>query len=358
MQENIKLKLNIILPGLGDSGGIQIVKKYKDLLEKQGWDVIIYAPIKAYNLHRYKSNAKNIVHQIYCTIKTICEINGKPEYKWIWKVSNRTIRDADITMATLWATAFDVEKLDGAKGQKWHFIQDHEIWDNEELGQKAYLLPLNKIVISTWINEQIKKDIGIGPFPVVYNGIDTDVFHKVPCEKDVTKINFLMLNHLLPKKGVVNGMKAFEEVAAKHPNCVLRMFGMCDVSNLPDYVEYHQCPTKKELVELYSKSDIFIFPSLEEGWGLTPLEAMACGCAVVGTRTGFVLDLGVHGENMMISEPGDIERMAENMEQLISDKKILQGICDKGIETVNKLAWEISVKTLENLLWEGCRDGQ
>lgn len=351
MEGHTKKKINIILPGLGDSGGIQVVKKYKELMEKDGWDVIIYAPLKAYNLHRYRSNIKNKIHQIYCTIKTIPEIKSKTEYKWIWKVTNKSIRNADITMATLWATAFDVNKLSDTKGEKWHFIQGYEIWDNEAWGKKAYLLPLKKIVISTWINERIKRDIGIGPFPVVCNGIDTDVFHKVYCEKDGTKINFLMLNHVLPKKGVANGLKAFEKVAARHSNCVLRMFGMCDSSNLPDYIEYHQNPTKKELVELYSKSDIFIFSSLEEGWGLAPLEAMACGCAVVGTRTGFVLDLGVHGENMMISEPGDIEKMVENIECLINNETVSQKIKLAGNKTA-VLKWDDSANWLMKLLEE------
>ena len=349
MEGHTKKKINIILPGLGDSGGIQVVKKYKELMEKDGWDVIIYAPLKAYNLHRYRSNIKNKIHQIYCTIKTIPDIKRKTEYKWIWKVTNKAIRDADITMATLWATAFDVNKLSDAKGEKWHFIQDYEIWDNEAWGKRAYLLPLKKIVISTWINEQIKRDIGIGPFPVVYNGIDTEVFHKVACIKDEKKINFLMLNHVLPKKGVANGLKAFEEVSAKHPNCVLRMFGMCDSSNLPDYVEYHQNPSKKELVELYSMSDIFIFPSIEEGWGLTPLEAMACGCAVVGTSTGFVLDLGKHGENMMVSVPGNVEGMVENIESLTNIRNLLEAIKCAGCKTAD-LRWNESAQCLSSIL--------
>ena len=128
MEGHTKKKINIILPGLGVSGGIQVVKKYKELMEKDGWDVIIYAPLKAYNLHRYRSNIKNKIHQIYCTIKTIPEIKRKTEYKWIWKATNKSIRNADITIATLWATAFDVNKLSDAKGAAAHQAhQSHKI---------------------------------------------------------------------------------------------------------------------------------------------------------------------------------------------------------------------------------------
>ena len=58
-------KINIILPGLGNSGGIIVIKKYAEMLSEIGWDVVIYSPVKAYNLHRYKNEFKNLIHQIY-----------------------------------------------------------------------------------------------------------------------------------------------------------------------------------------------------------------------------------------------------------------------------------------------------
>lgn len=124
------------------------------------------------------------------------------------------------------------------------------------------------------------------------------------------------------------------------------MFGMCDNLNLPDDVEYYQNPTKQKLLDLYSNSDTFIFPSLEEGWGLTPLEAMACGCVVVGTNTGFVLDLGQHENNMMISTPNNVDEMVENVEQLIMDTELMKKIQKNSIETIRQLEWKQSVQKL------------
>lgn len=103
-------------------------------------------------------------------------------------------------------------------------------------------------------------------------------------------------------------------------------------------------------VILYSQSDIFIFPSIEEGWGLTPLEVMACGCVVVGTRTGFVLDLGIHRENMMISEPGDVNGMVVNIESVLSNPVLIKKIKEKSIETVKHLDWGKSTDKLVSIL--------
>lgn len=195
----------------------------------------------------------------------------------------------------------------------------------------------------------MKQNLGIGPYPVVYNGLDTEIYHHVNIDKDTNDICFLMLNHTLPKKGVAEGIKVFEKIREKYPNSKLRMFGFCDSSNIPSYVEYHQNPTKAELVKMYSESDIFIFPSLEEGWGLTPLEAMACGCLVVGTNVGFVQDIGVHKGNMMISEPGNIEQMIQNIEKLIVDKALQKSIQNEMKNVIMTLDWEKSVEKLEKI---------
>ena len=344
--------INFVLPSIGASGGIDVVYKYVELLTLRGHDVCVYKELCASNMHRYQSKLKNLIHQIYCSVKAVVK---KDDYqhdvdRYVWFLSDKTVRDADITIATAWPTAFKVANLSESKGKKYYFIQDYETWDNAELVKQSYKLPLNKIVISSWINSCLKMDLGIGPFPIVYNGIDLNLFHPVEVKKQNDKINFLMLNHTLPKKGVKYGIEAYEKVVMNHPNCKLRMFGMCGPENLPEYVEYYQNPSKDKLLELYSMSDIFIFSSVEEGWGLTPLEAMACGCVVVGTNVGFVPDLGRHKENMMISEPRDIGGMVDNIEDLLKNPKLMQEIKNRMKCELPKLSWEASVNKFESII--------
>lgn len=348
MQKHMGKKINIILPGLGDSGGIKVIHIYKEILESKGWDVQIYCSIVGYNLHRYSSKMKNILHRFYCMVKTVFEINKKKNVKWVPFISDITIRDADFVIATMWATAYEVYKLSSSKGRKYYFIQDFEIWDNKEWGMNSYKLPLKKIVISTWINNQLKKNLNLGPYPVVMNGIN-NIFYDRGIRDDSTK-NILMLNHILEKKGVKYGLKVFEKVKEKYPESKLRMFGMCNRSNLPDYVEYYQNPSKEVLIDLYCTSNYFIFPSLEEGWGLTPIEAMACGCIVIGTSTGFVLDIGKDRENMMISVPGNIESMVSNIIALIESDELKIKIKEHSIKTAYSIRWNQSATKLENIL--------
>ena len=83
------------------------------------------------------------------------------------------------------------------------------------------------------------------------------------------------------------------------------------------------------------------------------MEAMACGCIVVGTNVGFVPDLGVHRVNMMISEPDDIDGMVKSVEELIEKKNLFEDIYGEMKKMINKLDWNKSVVTLENILMMG-----
>ena len=76
------------------------------------------------------------------------------------------------------------------------------------------------------------------------------------------------------------------------------------------------------LVEILSSSDIFLMPSQSESFGLSALEAMACGIPVISTSVGGLPELNIHNETGFISEIGDIERMAKySVDLLKNDKK-------------------------------------
>lgn len=347
------MRINIVLPAIGHSGGIDVINKYAELFSAQGHDVVLYKSLIAPNMHRYQNAAVNLVHKMYCTLKSLNVANSKGKYDdYVFGINDRTIRNADVIIATAWPTSYEISKLSPQKGKKYYFVQDFEIWDNEKIVLESYKLPCSKIVISSWINEQLYRKLGIGPFPIVYNGIDVKKFKNLS-EENRASNDFLMLNHRLSKKGVREGLSVFEAIKEKYPDARMRMFGMCSNDNLPSYVEYVQNPTQEELVGLYNKSKYFLFSSLEEGWGLTPIEAIACGCLVIGTNTGFVKDLGIHKYNMMISDPGDIDGMTANCFQLMEDNELQRLLKNNSCDIINKLNWEKSSDEFLEILSEG-----
>lgn len=75
------------------------------------------------------------------------------------------------------------------------------------------------------------------------------------------------------------------------------------------------------LPEILSSADIFLLPSQQESFGLSALEAMACGVPVVGTNIGGIGEVVQHGETGYLAELGDVQRMAKYCVDLLSSSK-------------------------------------
>lgn len=350
------MKISFILPSIGDSGGIKVVNKYAELLANRGHDIVIYKSIIAFNMHRYKYKIQNIIHQIYCSIKGLraaC-IPGKFD-KFVLKINDSTIRDGECIIATSWPTSYLVNNLADSKGAKCYFVQGYEIWDNRLLGEESYKLLLHKIVIANWIKEKITiLGEDTKTIPVIYNGIEYKLFNQKRSYHKKEEMHFLMLDHSLSEKGVKYGILAFEKLQQKYPKVKLAMFGMKRSNNVPAYAEYHENPSQDELVKLYNSSDVFLFPSLEEGWGLTVIEAMASGCAVVGTNTGCLLEIGENKGNCMKSKPTDVDTMVENAEMIMKDKVLFETIVRNGKNSAKKLDWDKAVVQFEREIHRVC----
>ncbi|MEG0034850.1 MAG: glycosyltransferase [Bacilli bacterium] len=355
-----KMKINIIIPGVGLTGGIRVIFTYAQWLTKSGNDLIFYTPIKAYNVKNSDNELINLFHVFFNSLKRMnsylvaknhLKVPFNVKVMPVPTISNKTVRDADVTIATAWPTSYSVANLDDCKGKKLYFIQGYEIWNNEQLGKQSYELKLNKVVISKWINNQIRSQIESYDFPIVYNGID-DIFLNSPFieRKLDKKIKFVMLYNILPIKGVDNGIKAFLNVKQYCINIELTMFGLDKHPQIPDWITYIHNPSRNDLLKLYSESDVLLFPALEEGWGLTPLEAMATGCIVVGTNVGCMLELGVHNQNVLLSEPGDVDGMIRNIKYLIENPNEAIRISKNGYNSVQYLTWEKCAEKFEKII--------
>ena len=347
------MKINIIFPEFGLSGGVLVALRYAKALNDFGHDVMCYAKRLPYIKPRTIKEAIHAAHRLVKSYDAIVaqERCWKFNYKVPYLINDRTIRDADVVIATAWCTAYDVNSLSSSKGRKYYFIQDYEIWDDEKRGIASYKLPLKHIVIANWIDRILVDKHGCDKSTIIYNGIDLSVF-KPNNKRENKELVVLMLYHPLPKKGIKDGLAVLSDIHKVYPNIRIVMFGKTAFVDKPNYIEYFKDPKPELLVRLYQQSDIFLFPAIEEGWGLTVIEAMACGCAVVGTNTGCLLELGINYKNAMISEPGKPDDLRNNLETIIIDKELREGISRNACETVSELAWEKSYCKFEKAIMD------
>jgi glycosyltransferase involved in cell wall biosynthesis len=102
----------------------------------------------------------------------------------------------------------------------------------------------------------------------------------------------------------------------------------------------------EELCALYSSCTAFIYPSLYEGFGLPPLEAMACGAPVITSRTPALME--TVGNAARLVDPKDVDDIAHAMTDMLSDEKAREHYAALGKSHVKRFSWEqTALKTLD-----------
>jgi glycosyltransferase involved in cell wall biosynthesis len=89
--------------------------------------------------------------------------------------------------------------------------------------------------------------------------------------------------------------------------------------------------SEAELISEYQAADIFLATGYPEGFGLPPLEAMACGCAVVGFTGGGANEFMSDGDTALVSADGDVQSAASQLLQLLSDNELKEKLRNKGM---------------------------
>ncbi len=115
------------------------------------------------------------------------------------------------------------------------------------------------------------------------------------------------------------------------------VFGQTQIA-LPDFVKRLGYVSDGELRVLYEHASCFVYPSLYEGFGLPPLEAMACGCPVIVSNAASLPE--VCGDAAIYCDPYSVEDIANKIELLLADKNLQQQMRLKGIERAKTFTWE------------------
>jgi Glycosyltransferase len=95
---------------------------------------------------------------------------------------------------------------------------------------------------------------------------------------------------------------------------------------------------EEDLPSMYNLADLFVYPSLYEGFGLPPLEAMACGTPVVTSNTSSLPE--VVGDAGIMVDPLDVDALADSMHQVLTDDVLHEKLRNMGIARAREFSWE------------------
>ena len=341
------MKITFILPDIGLAGGVKVVFQYAKFLSAAGHEVsVVYSPPETswaspnIWLRRLLNDYRNLK---YLSSKAIKIIKAP-------RLSERDIPDADIIVATWWETAYNVSQYGESKGRKFYQIQHHEIWGGpKERVDKSYKLGLHNIVISSWLKKTLE-DMGANVEALILNSVDFDEFYPEKTQRNDNETRVLIPYRDQEWKGITDGLEAVKIARRKFRNIKLVMFGpKTNKTELTRDAEFHVFPRGAKLRRVYNSCDIFLFPSHCEGFGLPPMEAMACRIPVVTTNVGAIADYAVAGRTAMVSEPRDINALADNLITLIEDGEKRKTIAENGYHYIKNFTWDASVKKLEDV---------
>lgn len=105
-----------------------------------------------------------------------------------------------------------------------------------------------------------------------------------------------------------------------------------DREALREKVFFHGRISDAELADMYASADVFVLPSLWEGYGIVLLEAMAHGLPIVASNVGAIPELVRHGENGWLVPPGDSQALAEAIWSLSQDQSLCNRLGERGRE--------------------------
>ncbi len=166
----------------------------------------------------------------------------------------------------------------------------------------------------------------------------------------------MYLGDFRPRKGLADFLAAAETVHAARPDAqfvlVLKEEGEPE-TRVPHRVVRR--PDAETLARTYAESDLFVSASWHEGFGLPPLEAMACGTPVVLTDSGGVRDFARDGENGLVVPPELPDQLAEAMLRALNDHALAARLAAAGPPTAAEFTWEKAVDRLEAALTDFSR---
>jgi glycosyltransferase involved in cell wall biosynthesis len=186
---------------------------------------------------------------------------------------------------------------------------------------------------------------------VVYNGVDHNIFKPCP-KKPIDEPYILYVGSERPRKNLPRLLQAFSKIRADFPSLKLLKVGspgrsyefrkqtLREVESLRigDDVTFVDHIPEDDLPYYYSCASLLAYPSLYEGFGLPPLEAMACGCPVVTSNISSLPE--VVGDAASMIDPYSVDALAKAMAEILVNVRLRGEMVERGLTRAKRFSWE------------------
>jgi glycosyltransferase involved in cell wall biosynthesis len=203
---------------------------------------------------------------------------------------------------------------------------------------------------------------------VIYNGVDSS-YKLIDNKKLISEINnkyntgenfLLYVGNIKPHKNIPVLLKALSNIdkqnklviVGKRDKAYDEIFDIIDQNNLKDRIIFTGFVPDEDLILLYNAAALFVYPSLYEGFGLPPLEAMACGTPVITSNVSSLPE--VVGDAAITVDPHNIKELSKKINKILSNKDLQNKMIQRGIERAKQFTWDKTaretIKVYEDVL--------
>ncbi|HEX7192634.1 MAG TPA: glycosyltransferase family 4 protein [Thermoanaerobaculia bacterium] len=332
------MKITIALPFINLTGGIRVMLDYANWMHDAGHQVTVVYPAWPYRFQWTRRQQWVEFRKTVAAEERVPWLRVRCTLQRIPLIRAPFVPRADMIVATAWPTVHDVARLPPSRGAKVHIVMHHESGSGSEQRIRAiYRLPLRRVAFSHAVRRNVEEQFGCPIDLVVPNGVDTTLFYP---DGDAAPDTVLLLYHPDPRKGMSDGVAALTRLRERMPRVRIRVAGTVRPERLPDWMPFEFHPGDAALRRLYSSSTVLLYPSRYEGFGLPPLEAMACGCPSVTTGVGAVTEYASHGREAMIVRSGDVEAMTDALARILDDPTLRGRLSAEGLQTAQRWSLE------------------
>lgn len=350
-----------LMPSLKTGGGNRVTLELSNQLINKGYQVKVIYPNNSMDLHTFTISdsvefvkignyADNKKDKLVNLFKTIQHINNHHKDDIV------IVSDPIISLFT--------NLLRVTVVYRYVQVDDYRIFDDLFILKNKFILNIYKNLTKRSYQANIRylfnsldtynhflqvskrKDI---PLNLVHPAIDHHVFFNQGIrQKQQTNLCIVARKH--PWKGFKEFIEAYNQG---------KLLGIDNVyvishDDLSDFdlsnVTLVRPKNDQEIAYYMNLSQIFVSTSWFEGFGLPPLEAMACGCACLISDSGGVNEYAKDGYNCLMYQPQNILQMIKQLDLLVNNSELRDRLVGNGLQTVKRFDWKISVTQLINIV--------
>ena len=238
----------------------------------------------------------------------------------VWQYCVKGINVADRTIAISTNTAQDIDRWLNTKPEKVEVVPNG-------VGSECRILPDD--TVAAWKQQYIKSDAEICLLHVGTNHHRKNVETVFKALKAIVELN-------IP----VRLWKVGEDFYPEQKQYL-------QDNNLTEHITLVNTPDREAIIKFYNAADILIAPSLYEGFGLTVLEAMACGTPTITANVSSIPE--VAGNAAVLVEPTDVDAMTQAVLRIDGDAIFRRDLIDKGLARVREFTWRKTAEKTANL---------